>query len=357
VRWRPAAGAAEAEAAAAAAAAAKREKERARADQAAAAEAKAAAARAAEEARAQAEAVAEAEAKREAKEAARKAAAAAAREAAAEDARNATAQAAKAAKAAAVAEARAAAAEAARAAQAEAEAEAAAEAKGPDPRNTASTTNRPRSRTEPVRPPSQSSQPADDGLSEFQRAFQRRSMRKSQKLESLVGSPPSGASESESESSTDSPAVVKTNSPMSAAKRASMWETRSTTGTPSTPDSTGLPATPDSSSGGNPAQPRRSTGWRAPVTEKCVCCNKTVYAMEKVLADGVTYCKNGFRCTNCKKALRLGNYASMERTLFCKPCFKKMFKEHGNYSEGFGKEQHKMKWLKKEDGSNDVSSV
>lgn len=64
----------------------------------------------------------------------------------------------------------------------------------------------------------------------------------------------------------------------------------------------------------------------------------------------------------------------MEGKLFCKPCFKKMFKLkvqyflvvlswrffslistctfQGNYDEGFGKEQHKMKWLKDEQGQN-----
>jgi hypothetical protein len=34
--------------------------------------------------------------------------------------------------------------------------------------------------------------------------------------------------------------------------------------------------------------------------------------------------------------------------VYCKPHFKQLFKAKGNYSEGFGEEQHKMKWLNKD---------
>lgn len=47
--------------------------------------------------------------------------------------------------------------------------------------------------------------------------------------------------------------------------------------------------------------------------------------------------------------LSLGSYASLEGKFFCKPCFKKLFKLKGNYSEGFGKVQHKMKWINGEE--------
>jgi hypothetical protein len=32
--------------------------------------------------------------------------------------------------------------------------------------------------------------------------------------------------------------------------------------------------------------------------------------------------------------------------VYCKPHFKQLFKAKGNYSEGFGEEQHKNKWLR-----------
>ncbi len=32
--------------------------------------------------------------------------------------------------------------------------------------------------------------------------------------------------------------------------------------------------------------------------------------------------------------------------VYCKARFKQLFKAKGNYSEGFGEEQHKSKWLR-----------
>jgi hypothetical protein len=62
-------------------------------------------------------------------------------------------------------------------------------------------------------------------------------------------------------------------------------------------------------------------------------------------------CADGVRCNFFLhfllfKIVGLGSYAALEGRLYCKPCFKKMFKLKGNYSEGFGQEQHKMKWLR-----------
>lgn len=37
-----------------------------------------------------------------------------------------------------------------------------------------------------------------------------------------------------------------------------------------------------------------------------------------------------------------------ERARYCKPHFIQLFKSKGNYSEGFGEEQHKKKWLSKD---------
>lgn len=43
--------------------------------------------------------------------------------------------------------------------------------------------------------------------------------------------------------------------------------------------------------------------------EKCDICTKTVYALEKLTADGKIFHKNCLRCDKCKKVLSLGNYA------------------------------------------------
>lgn len=69
-----------------------------------------------------------------------------------------------------------------------------------------------------------------------------------------------------------------------------------------------------------------------------------VYYSEKVSTDGKIFHKKCFRCHECNKMLSVGTYAALEGQLFCKPCFKKCFKRNGNYANGFGKEQHKMKW-------------
>ena len=43
-----------------------------------------------------------------------------------------------------------------------------------------------------------------------------------------------------------------------------------------------------------------------------------------------------------------GTYASLEGVIYCKTHFKQLFKAKGNYDEGFGREQHKKKWMKQE---------
>ena len=42
--------------------------------------------------------------------------------------------------------------------------------------------------------------------------------------------------------------------------------------------------------------------------------------------------------------LTLGNYASMQGVMYCKPHFKQLFAAKGNYDEGFGKEKTTAKW-------------
>ncbi|XP_068725312.1 caldesmon-like isoform X2 [Montipora capricornis] len=93
-----------------------------------------------------------------------------------------------------------------------------------------------------------------------------------------------------------------------------------------------------------PASSPRVGRWGAPQQEKCESCNKTVYPMEKLSADKKVFHKTCFKCTECKSTLRLGNYAALQGTLYCKPHFKQLFKAKGNYDEGFGREQHKTQW-------------
>jgi len=79
----------------------------------------------------------------------------------------------------------------------------------------------------------------------------------------------------------------------------------------------------------------------------CFFCNKKVYVTEKIVADDRPFHKGCFRCSHCTGTLKLGNYASMDGQLFCKPHFKQLFKSKGNYSEGFGRlkpqQEHELK--------------
>jgi hypothetical protein len=69
--------------------------------------------------------------------------------------------------------------------------------------------------------------------------------------------------------------------------------------------------------------------------DRCAYCEQLVYLNEKVSVDGTHYHKHCFRCSvsECKKLLSPGTYAAMTGTIYCKPCFKKMFKLKGNYDE------------------------
>ena len=75
------------------------------------------------------------------------------------------------------------------------------------------------------------------------------------------------------------------------------------------------------------------------VQEKCKVCEKSVYPMEKLSADGDVWHKTCFRCLECNKVLTVGNFAAIKGKLYCKPHFKQLFKEKGNYSESFGEEK------------------
>ncbi|KAL3732337.1 hypothetical protein ACJRO7_029066 [Eucalyptus globulus] len=68
---------------------------------------------------------------------------------------------------------------------------------------------------------------------------------------------------------------------------------------------------------------------------KCKACEKTVYPVEQLSADGVAYHKSCFKCSHCKGTLKLSSYSSMEGVLYCKPHFEQLFKETGNFNKNF----------------------
>eukprot|EP01137_Pigoraptor_chileana_P010225 Opistho-2@59527 len=91
-------------------------------------------------------------------------------------------------------------------------------------------------------------------------------------------------------------------------------------------------------------------GGAAAGDNKCTVCEKTVYPMERISADEKVFHKTCFKCSECQKTLSLGNYSAIGGVYYCKPHFKQLFKLKGNYDEGFGREQHKKKWIAGQDG-------
>ncbi|XP_043714822.1 LIM domain-containing protein WLIM2b-like [Telopea speciosissima] len=69
--------------------------------------------------------------------------------------------------------------------------------------------------------------------------------------------------------------------------------------------------------------------------EKCNACNKTVYVVDLLSADGISYHKSCFKCSHCKGTLVMSNYSSMDGILFCKPHFEQLFKETGSFTKNF----------------------
>ncbi|CDP14069.1 unnamed protein product [Coffea canephora] len=69
--------------------------------------------------------------------------------------------------------------------------------------------------------------------------------------------------------------------------------------------------------------------------QKCKACVKTVYPVELLSADGVSYHKSCFKCSHCKGTLKLSNYSSMEGVLYCKPHYEQLFKETGSFNKSF----------------------
>ncbi|KAL7238847.1 hypothetical protein ACSBR2_004862 [Camellia fascicularis] len=69
--------------------------------------------------------------------------------------------------------------------------------------------------------------------------------------------------------------------------------------------------------------------------DKCKACDKTVYVVDLLTADGITYHKSCFKCSHCKGTLVMSNYSSMDGVLYCKTHFEQLFKESGNFSKNF----------------------
>ncbi|XP_007905523.1 LIM domain-containing protein 2 [Callorhinchus milii] len=86
--------------------------------------------------------------------------------------------------------------------------------------------------------------------------------------------------------------------------------------------------------------------------ESCASCNKTVYPMERLVADKLIFHTSCFCCKHCNAKLSLGSYAALHGEFYCKPHFQQLFKSKGNYDEGFGRKQHKELWQQKETKSS-----
>uniref|UniRef100_UPI0037E9A6B2 LIM domain and actin-binding protein 1a n=1 Tax=Semicossyphus pulcher TaxID=241346 RepID=UPI0037E9A6B2 len=111
-------------------------------------------------------------------------------------------------------------------------------------------------------------------------------------------------------------------------------------------------STPSSSNHRDSSQAKTTPkGFRLPVRETCVTCTKTVYPLERLVANEHVYHSSCFRCSHCNTKLSLVNYASLHNNVYCKPHFCQLFKAKGNYDEGFGHRPHKELWESKGDSA------
>ncbi|CAO2600872.1 LIM domain and actin-binding protein 1 [Lemmus lemmus] len=94
--------------------------------------------------------------------------------------------------------------------------------------------------------------------------------------------------------------------------------------------------------------------FQAPARESCVGCQKTVYPMERLLANKQVFHISCFRCSYCNNKLSLGTYASLHGRIYCKPHFSQLFKSKGNYDEGFGHRPHKALWASKSENEETI---
>ncbi|XP_067291703.1 LIM domain-containing protein isoform X4 [Pseudorasbora parva] len=81
--------------------------------------------------------------------------------------------------------------------------------------------------------------------------------------------------------------------------------------------------------------------------ETCSACLKPVYPMERMAADKLIFHKTCFCCKHCKKKLSLQSYAPLYGEFYCVFHYQQLFRRKGNYDEGFGRQQHKDRWLQR----------
>ncbi|KAI3800512.1 hypothetical protein L1987_28603 [Smallanthus sonchifolius] len=66
--------------------------------------------------------------------------------------------------------------------------------------------------------------------------------------------------------------------------------------------------------------------------DKCRACNKTVYPLEKVTMEGEPYHKSCFKCAHGGCPLTHSSYAALDGVLYCRHHFAQLFMEKGTYS-------------------------
>ncbi|XP_030632761.1 LIM domain and actin-binding protein 1-like isoform X2 [Chanos chanos] len=108
-------------------------------------------------------------------------------------------------------------------------------------------------------------------------------------------------------------------------------------------------SSPENPASASDDPPKTVKKFRLPVRETCVACLKTVYPLEKLVANNQIFHNSCFRCTHCNAKLSLGSYASLHGNVYCKPHFSQLFKSKGNYDEGFGHRPHKELWTPRTD--------
>ncbi|XP_076066324.1 uncharacterized protein LOC143039888 [Oratosquilla oratoria] len=65
--------------------------------------------------------------------------------------------------------------------------------------------------------------------------------------------------------------------------------------------------------------------------EKCIVCDKTVYAMEKLELQGKILHKSCFRCGKCNTKLSMGSFSMGGDRMYCTTHYKQLFAEKGTY--------------------------
>eukprot|EP01087_Luapelamoeba_hula_P001011 TRINITY_DN1076_c0_g1_i2.p1 TRINITY_DN1076_c0_g1~~TRINITY_DN1076_c0_g1_i2.p1 ORF type:complete len:1930 (-),score=528.69 TRINITY_DN1076_c0_g1_i2:16-5805(-) len=108
------------------------------------------------------------------------------------------------------------------------------------------------------------------------------------------------------------------------------------------------------SSGGASGKPAPKFGAAVDI---CEVCSKRVYLTERISVEGKIFHNTCFRCNQCKNVLKPGNYASNEGVYYCKPHFKQLFAEKGDYSGGFGGKKPAETWAEKKDQEASVVPV